>query len=86
MFRFFIPYLIHFFERGGSGADVGPLKTSMNVLSGLKPDSQRYFDHHHSASDNFTAINKRELEMGAATITSLIYLIDKYGIVKKPKL
>ena len=82
----FKPYLIHFFERGGSGADVGPLKTSMNVLSGLKPDSQRYFDHHHSASDTFDAINKRELEMGAATITSLIYLIDKYGIVKKPKL
>ena len=82
----FKPYLIHFFERGGSGADIGPLKTSMNVLSGLKPDSQRYFDHHHSASDNFDAINKRELEMGAATITSLIYLIDKYGIVKKPKL
>ena len=48
---------IHFFERGGSGADIGPLKTSMNVLSGLKPDSQRYFDHHHSASDNFDAIN-----------------------------
>ena len=58
----------------------------MNVLSGLKPDSQRYFDHHHSASDTFDAINKRELEMGAATITSLIYLIDKYGIVKKLKL
>ena len=82
----FKPYLIHFFERGGSGADIGPLKTSMNVLSGLKPDSQRYFDHHHSANDNFDAINKRELEMGAATITSLIYLIDKYGIVKKLKL
>jgi hypothetical protein len=82
----FKPYLIHFFERGGSGADIGPLKTSTNVLSGLKPDSQRYFDHHHSAIDNFDAINKRELEMGAATITSLIYLIDKYGIVKKPKL
>ncbi|HIG90392.1 MAG TPA: M28 family peptidase, partial [Flavobacteriaceae bacterium] len=82
----FKPYLIHFFERGGSGADVRPLKTSTNVLSGLKPDSQRYFDHHHSAIDNFDAINKRELELGAATITSLVYLIDKYGILKKPKL
>ena len=40
----------------------------------------------NSASDTFDAINKRELEMGAATITSLIYLIDKYGIVKKLKL
>ena len=82
----FKPYLIHFFELGGSGADVGPLKTPNNVLSGLKPDSQRYFDHHHSSSDTFDAINKRELELGAAAITSLVYLIDKYGIVNKIKL
>ena len=82
----FKPYLIHFFELGGSGADVRPLKTPNNVLSGLKPDSQRYFDHHHSSSDTFDAINKRELELGAAAITSLVYLIDKYGIVTKIKL
>ena len=84
--KLFKPYLIHFFELGGSGADVGPLKTPNNVLSGLKPDSQRYFDHHHSSSDTFEHIHKRELELGAATMTSLIYLIDKYGLVKKPKL
>ena len=82
----FKPYLIHFFELGGSGADIGPLKTSSNVLSGLKPDSQRYFDHHHSANDVFETIHKRELELGAATMTALVYLIDKYGIVSKPKL
>ena len=84
--KLFKPYLIHFFELGGSGADVGPLKTPNNVLSGLKPDSQRYFDHHHSSSDTFEHIHKRELELGAATMTSLIYLIDKYGLVTKPKL
>ena len=84
--KLFKPYLIHFFELGGSGADVGPLKTPNNVLSGLKPDSQRYFDHHHSSSDTFEHIHKRELELGAATMTSLIYLIDKYGLVIKPKL
>jgi len=82
----FKPYLIHFFELGGSGADVGPLKTPTNVLSGLKPDSQRYFDHHHSSSDTFDAVNKRELELGAATMTALVYLIDKYGLVNNPKL
>ena len=38
----FKPYLIHYFEKGGSGADVGPLKTDYNVLAGLRPDSQRY--------------------------------------------
>ncbi len=78
----FKPYLIHFFEKGGSGADIGPLKDDTIVLAGLRPDSQRYFDYHHAESDVFDAINKRELELGAATMASLIYLFDKYGIVE----
>jgi len=78
----FEPYLIHFFEQGGSGADIGPLKDDNIVLAGLRPDSQRYFDYHHAANDTFDAINKRELELGAATMASLIYLIDKYGTAK----
>ncbi|WP_179008468.1 M20/M25/M40 family metallo-hydrolase [Winogradskyella forsetii] len=76
----FKPYLIHYFELGGSGADVGPLKSDTNVLAGLRPDSQRYFDHHHAANDTFEHVNKRELELGAATMTALVYLFDKYGI------
>ncbi|SFD32170.1 M20/M25/M40 family metallo-hydrolase [Algibacter pectinivorans] len=78
--QLFKPYLIHYFEKGGSGADVGPLKTESIVLAGLRPDSQRYFDHHHASNDTFDAINKRELELGAATMTSLVYLFDKYGV------
>ena len=76
----FKPYLIHYFEKGGSGADIGPLKDGNIVLSGLRPDSQRYFDHHHAPNDTFEHVNKRELELGAATMTSLIYLVDKYGL------
>ncbi|GAB5400484.1 MAG: M28 family peptidase [Aureisphaera sp.] len=75
----FKPYLIHYFELGGSGADIGPLKDSNIVLSGLRPDSQRYFDHHHAANDTFDAVNRRELELGGATMASLVYLFDKYG-------
>ncbi|MEY8848502.1 M20/M25/M40 family metallo-hydrolase [Psychroserpens sp. XS_ASV72] len=77
----FKPYLIHFFEKGYSGADIGPLRKNYEniVLAGLRPDSQRYFDHHHAANDTFEHVNKRELELGAATMTSLVYLIDKYG-------
>lgn len=76
----FAPYLIHYFERGGSGADIGPLKepNAGIVLAGLRPDSQRYFDHHHAANDTFDAVNKRELELGAATMTSLVYMMDNY--------
>ena len=71
--------MIDRFTLGGSGADIAPLKNGKIVLSGLRPDSQRYFDYHHSANDTFEAINKRELELGAAAMTSLIYLIDQYG-------
>ncbi|WP_204345604.1 M20/M25/M40 family metallo-hydrolase [Psychroserpens algicola] len=75
----FKPYLIHFFEKGYSGADIGPLKEEGLVLAGLRPDSQRYFDHHHAANDTFEHVNKRELELGAASMTALVYLIDTYG-------
>lgn len=81
----FEPYLIHYFSRGHSGVDVSRLKNDSNVLCGLVPDSQRYFDHHHSAEDTFDAINKRELELGAATMTALVYLFDKYGTNPLPE-
>lgn len=76
----FEPYLIHNFVKGGSGADIGPLTSAKIVKAGLNPDSQRYFDYHHAATDKFDAINKRELELGAAAMASLVYLFDKYGI------
>ena len=75
----FEPYLIHSFELGGSGADIGPLKEKGMVLAGLRPDSQRYFKHHHAANDTFDAVNKRELELGGAAMAGLIYLMDTYG-------
>lgn len=82
----FEPYLIHVFVRGFSGADIGPLKNPDMLLAGLRPDSQRYFDHHHAANDTFEHVNKRELELGAATMASLVYLVDKYGVVPVKKI
>ncbi len=77
---YFEPYLVHLFVKGGSGADIAPLKTADNVLAGLRPDSQRYFDFHHAANDTFDAINKRELELGAATMASLVFLMDHFKL------
>ena len=76
----FKPYNLHIFARGGGGADIGPLKKEDNVLLGLRPDSQRYFDYHHTEIDTFDKVNKRELELGAGSMTAIIYLFDKYGI------
>jgi len=77
---FFEPYLVHSFTIGHAGSDIGHLTSKTIVKAGLKPDSQRYFDYHHAANDKFDAINKRELELGAATMASLMYLIDQKGI------
>jgi hypothetical protein len=76
----FEPYLIHSFTKGHSGSDIEPLTSKKIIKAGLHPDSQRYFDYHHAANDKFDAVNKRELELGAATMAALMYLIDQNGI------
>ena len=76
----FIKYGMDNFFIGGSGADIGPLKNGEVILAGLRPDTQRYFDYHHAASDTFDKINKRELELGAAAMTALVYLLDNYKL------
>lgn len=78
--KYFEPYGIHEFTKGGGGVDIGPLGQFGVPLSSFVPDPQRYFDYHHSGNDTFDKVNIRELQMGSAAIASLIYLIDKYGL------
>ena len=75
------PYFADHLDAGGSGSDIEPLSIFKDaVLIGYRADSQRYFDIHHTPNDVFENVNKRELELGAAAITSLVYLIDQHGI------
>jgi hypothetical protein len=75
------PYGVYEFYPGGGGADVEPLHEQLGIPVGeLIPDSQRYFDYHHSAGDVFEIVNKRELELGALNMAALVYLVDKYGL------
>ncbi|MDZ7606776.1 MAG: M20/M25/M40 family metallo-hydrolase [Cyclobacteriaceae bacterium] len=74
------PYDLQKIIRGGSGADINPLQDQGTVLMRFIPDSQRYFDYHHTEIDTFDKVNKRELELGAAAMASLIYLIDQNGL------
>ncbi|WP_091140463.1 M28 family peptidase [Flavobacterium caeni] len=75
----FEPYLVHVFKKGYAGVDIAPLKSPNLLKAGFRPDTQRYFDHHHAATDTFAAVNKRELELGAATMAALVYLVDQQG-------
>lgn len=72
------PYGLHDLVKGYSGADIKPLKEEHISLVGYKPDSQRYFDYHHTSTDTFDTVNKRELELGSASMASIVYLMDKY--------
>lgn len=74
------PYGLEQIGPGHGGTDIEPLQEQGVALIGLSPDSQRYFDFHHAANDNFEAVNKRELELGAAGMASLIYLLANYGL------
>ncbi len=74
------PYGLSDFSQEGGGADIGPLANQGVHLLGFLPDSQRYFDYHHTAADTFETVSKRELEMGSASMAALLYLIDVYGL------
>lgn len=73
-------YDLEYIIEGFGGVDINPLKNGQTALIGFAPDSQRYFDLHHSKNDVFEAVHERELKLGAASITALIFLIDKHGI------
>ncbi len=74
------PYDLRDIARGEGGADIGPLGDQGTLLIGFLPDSQRYFDFHHAKTDTLEAVNERELNLGAASMAALVYLIDKYGL------
>ena len=78
--NYFKPYQTDSFSLIKKESTISPLRGKNTVLSYLKTDSQRYFDYHNAATDVFQAVNKRELELGAASIASLIYLVDQYGL------
>jgi carboxypeptidase Q len=68
------------FDLPGGAADIGPMEADGVPCVGYMPDSQRYFDYHHTKEDTFDKVDQRELELGAAAMASLVYLIDQHGL------
>jgi acetylornithine deacetylase/succinyl-diaminopimelate desuccinylase-like protein len=69
------PARIDVMEPGYGGVDISPMAADGVPLVGFLPDSQRYFDVHHSANDTFEQINERELELGAGAMAALCFVI-----------
>jgi len=74
------PYGLTDFGQEGGGADIGPLGRQGVPVMEFLPDPQRYFTYHHTKEDTFDKVDKRELELGAASMAAMVYLIDKYGM------
>lgn len=76
----FEPYDLWDFSQEGGGADIGPLGPLGTALIGFLPDSQRYFSYHHTQEDTIDKVDKRELELGSASMAALVFLMDRYGL------
>ncbi len=70
---------LHWIRPGGGGADIDPLKPGGTVLMELVPDSQRYFDFHHSSTDTIDKVHPRELELGSTAMALMAYLVSEEG-------
>jgi carboxypeptidase Q len=78
--KLFEPYGLHHIGAGHGGTDIEPLEDGKVVIIGLEPDSQRYFEIHHAATDTFDKVNQRELALGAGSMASLVYLLSEHGL------
>jgi len=70
---------ISWVRKGGSGADISKIKNA-KLLIGYVPDNQRYFDIHHSPSEQFEEVHPREFELGTAAMAILVYLLSEEGL------
>lgn len=76
----FEPWGVWNFKKGPAGTDVSPLLLQGVTVGEITPDSQRYFDYHHTATDSIDKVNPRELHLGAAALAALIWLVDTQGL------
>lgn len=72
----FEPYGITRFRTGGGGVDIEFLEEMHVPLLHMVPDPQRYFEFHHSENDTFEKISLRELQLGSASIASMVVILD----------
>jgi hypothetical protein len=60
---------------GGGGADIAPLQSGSVPLLGLRLDTTRYFDWHHSPADTLDKVDPKELALGAAAVAVMAYTL-----------
>ncbi|MEO6004724.1 MAG: M20/M25/M40 family metallo-hydrolase [Opitutus sp.] len=76
----FEPWGIWHFAKGPGGSDVGHLMLQGVTVAEIKPNSQRYFDYHHTTIDSIDKVNPRELHLGAGALAAFVWLVDTQGL------
>lgn len=78
--KYFEPFGLNYWPQDGGGADIEPLVEQKKCASvSYIPDPEKYFYYHHSTQDIFENVDKADLENGAASIASFIWLVSEYG-------
>ena len=79
------PYLAsmkadHFFLSSDGGTDTRGFGKAGVPEFEIVPESTHYFDFHHSALDQLSAVNADDLKMAAASMAVFIYLATEQGL------
>jgi carboxypeptidase Q len=70
---------------GGGGADIEPLLASSVPLLGLRLDTTRYFDWHHTPADTLDKVEPQDLALGTAALAVTAYVLaDMPGTLPRP--
>ena len=62
-------------ERGGGGADIGPLMRLGVPGMGLRVEGSRYFWYHHSEADTIDKLDPREMGLCVAALAVMAYVV-----------
>ncbi len=62
-------------ERGGGGADIGPIMQLGVPGAGLDVDGEKYFWYHHSEADTIDKLDPHEVNLAVATLAIMAYVI-----------
>ncbi|HPB58461.1 MAG TPA: M20/M25/M40 family metallo-hydrolase [Candidatus Saccharicenans sp.] len=74
------PFGINWIRPGGGGVDISPLIQEGTLAGSVIPETQRYFDFHHSALDQPTTVHPREIELQAIVLAIVSYYFSQEGI------
>ena len=62
-------------QRGGGGADIGPLMEEGVPGMGLSVDGSRYFWYHHTDADTIDKLDPREMSLCVAAMAVMAYVV-----------